>query len=56
VKNPATGIAESITLVQNAASYLRMGVGASGFATVNVAKSGGGALPSNLSVMVLRRK
>ena len=56
VRDPSSNVAENMTLVQNGASYLRMGVAASGFATVNVAKSGGGALPGTVSVMVLRRK
>ncbi len=54
--DPTSGVGQSLTLAANGVGYVRLGVGASVFSTVSVAKSGGGALPSNLSVMVLRRK
>lgn len=57
VQNPTSGAATSSTLaLGGGASYIRMGVPAGTFAPVAVANSGGGALPSTLSVMVIRRK
>jgi hypothetical protein len=57
VVNPTTGVPQTPTLaLGGGASYLRMGVPATTYATVSVANSAGGALPSTLSVMVIRRK
>jgi hypothetical protein len=57
VQNPASGVAYSPTLaLGGGAAYLRMGVAASTFAPVTITKSGGGALPSTFSAMVIRRK
>jgi hypothetical protein len=58
VVNPTAGatIYPTTLALGGGAAYLRMGVAASTFAPVTITKSGGGALPSTFSAMVIRRK
>jgi len=54
-RNPVDGVPSTFALSSSAAAYLRMGVPASGVATVTL-RSGGAAPPSTLALAVVRRK
>jgi hypothetical protein len=56
-RNPAAGVADAFTLVQGGgAAYVRVGAPASGYASVSTVAPAGGAVPSFIRVVVIRRK
>ena len=55
VRDPANGVADTFTLAEGGAAYVRLGVSPGAFAGVTL-RSGGAAPPSTVRVTVIRRE